>query len=336
MAGAHQHARAHLPASSPNRATELQAPAVNPDVSDEGPMGTMLPLIVALVPGRLPEMMNCSHSRVRSSRRRCISSVLDQWREGSASRIFHAMQAAPKDIRACVVNNSRSQYQEDLLLLPSLLRATGGRSGTFVELGALDGERYSNSWLLETCFGWGGLLIEANPKSFGALQSNGHRQVAKRHSAVCDSPGTVRVTAAGDEVSGQVEQMAARFQSSWKHRNRPSETVAVPCAPLSSLMHAAKMVRADLLSLDVEGAEAIVLRTIDPTAFRYVLVEMDGLRADKDEEVHARLLGAGLEHVAHLRVPNSRVYARPFDRAIASARSARGGGRRGRADDERA
>ena len=70
------------------------------------------------------------------------------------------------------------------------------------------------------------------------------------------------------------------------------------------------MERADLLSLDVEGAEAIVLRTVDASRFRVVLVEMDGLAPAKDEEVHRLLSAGGLVHLTRLRIPNSRVYVR--------------------------
>ena len=55
----------------------------------------------------------------------------------------------------CVFTHSRSQFREDLLMLPALLNATGLDSpGTFVELGAFDGIDSSNTLLYERCFGW--------------------------------------------------------------------------------------------------------------------------------------------------------------------------------------
>ena len=41
-------------------------------------------------------------------------------------------------------------------------------------------------------------------------------------------------------------------------------TVRVPCAPLSVIMARASLTTADFLSLDVEGAEADVLATVNP------------------------------------------------------------------------
>ena len=68
-----------------------------------------------------------------------------------------------------------------------------------------------------------------------ALARSG-RRATKLHSAVCAAEGTVRMTVAGGEVSGQVGAMAEKFVRNWQHRNQPDATVAVPCAPLSALM----------------------------------------------------------------------------------------------------
>ena len=75
----------------------------------------------------------------------------------------------------CAFNHSKSQYAEDLIMLPTLLHARRGSPGhgVFVELGALDGIAFSNTYMLERCFGWRGLLIEGNPASFAKLRESG-------------------------------------------------------------------------------------------------------------------------------------------------------------------
>ena len=212
---------------------------------------------------------------------------------------------------ACLANQSRSQYQEDLHLLPLLLASSGSGPRSFVELGALDGEHFSNTWLLEKCFGFGGLLIEANPANFQALQLS-RRTATKHHSAVCaqQEGGHIDINVAGGATGGQASLMSERFKRTWGHV-KDAATIAVPCAPLSKLMAAAGLQGgADLLSLDVEGAEAAVLRSVDPAAFKVVLVEMDGQVRAKDEEVHRLLTAAKLVHRVDLNLPNSRVYVR--------------------------
>ena len=80
---------------------------------------------------------------------------------------------------------SQSQWQDDLRLLPLLActvdtppsNATAAgrhsmRPGSFVELGAFDGVHNSNSYLLEKCHGWKGLLVEASPTNYLKLASS--------------------------------------------------------------------------------------------------------------------------------------------------------------------
>jgi len=64
---------------------------------------------------------------------------------------------------ACVFSESRSQFREDLLMLPMLLHVADNKPGTFVELGAFDGVDSSNSIMLERCFGWTGVEHPSSP-----------------------------------------------------------------------------------------------------------------------------------------------------------------------------
>jgi len=129
---------------------------------------------------------------------------------------------------------SKSQFQEDVLLLPYLLALAGmpGAAGTFVELGAVDGLKYSNTLLLERCFGWRGLLVEGNPASYAALRRNvqrGARSARTRaaHSAVCAGRGVVNFTAGGNEMAGQPELMGAAYLKMVRGRNHVERTVQV-------------------------------------------------------------------------------------------------------------
>ena len=57
-----------------------------------------------------------------------------------------------------------SANREDSVIYNRFFKGMGSEfSGTFVELGAYDGIKESNSLFFETCAGWDGILIEANP-----------------------------------------------------------------------------------------------------------------------------------------------------------------------------
>ena len=194
-------------------------------------------------------------------------------------------------------DHSHSLNGEDQMLLPTLISATKGESGTFVELGAFTGE-FSNTAVLERCFGWSGLLIEANPTNFAKLRLAERPRSHKVHSAICNSAGrgnlTVPFTVAGGPVAGQVSMLSPSHQRAWAHLNKPSKTVPVPCQGLKDLLAENSLkAGATFLSLDVEGAEELVLSTVQPSVFKVIMVETEGTDRDKERRVKQRILADG-------------------------------------------
>ena len=119
------------------------------------------------------------------------------------------------------------------------------------------------------------------------------------HSAVCScAPGTVctlEVNAAGGAVAGQPGLMAAGHRTAWGGVNQLQRTVKVPCTSLTALMEGALLQGgANFLSLDVEGAEDVVLSNVDPAKFQVVVVEQDSFSDAKNARVRKRLESAGL------------------------------------------
>ena len=214
----------------------------------------------------------------------------------------------------CVLTFKGSGFAEDRALLPTLVAAAGGTTvpGTFIEIGALDGVDGSNSLLFEKCFGWSGALIEANRLNFNRLllltsgpQATTPRpNAAKFHSAVCAGNGnkhqTVQITVQGQQFSGEPAEMGENYKNKWWRAKSDCLdcTEAVPCKGLAHLARNASLPQnITFLSLDVEGAEEKVLKTINSARFKVVLVEMDGHDAAKDMRVHQRLTRAGMRVV---------------------------------------
>ena len=203
-------------------------------------------------------------------------------------------------------------------LLPWALSAAHGRPGYFVELGANDGGTHleSPTAVLERCHGWTGLLIEAVPQTFKLLRDNELRAATKVHAAVCEEGMNVTMHAMRNPTSGlaafkEFSNRAYRFKWRRHYERNNSGTLGknagttkaplvvdtsttMPCRSLRSIMAAANLPFAHLLSLDVQGAELSVLRTVDPAIFSIVLVEMEGIDRKKDESVREMLRLAGL------------------------------------------
>jgi FkbM family methyltransferase len=156
--------------------------------------------------------------------------------------------------------------------------APGG--GVFIEAGANDGIRQSNSLALERELGWTGLLIEPSPKAFSELQTN--RPACYLVRAALVSPtrsgqaieGAFRDGLLTGTVNAELLPLAmdlpiSKFQSFVvRFRNalgiKPKTTlISVPTTTLSLALTDALISNVDLLSLDVEGHELEALMGLD-------------------------------------------------------------------------
>ena len=100
--------------------------------------------------------------------------------------------------------------------------------------------------------------------------------------------GCQRVCACAQEL------MSPEFRQSW-HGSAdvmPEGARPMSCLPLRTLLHMFGITRVDLFSLDVEGAELEVLKTVDFSAVRInvIVVEQDGGNPEKEEAVRQLLL----------------------------------------------
>ena len=224
------------------------------------------------------------------------------------------------DASARVKRHSKSQDGEDRYLVDTYFKGLCG--GTYLELGALDGVRFSNSHLFEFGFGWSGVFIEPNPKSFKALQTN--RPKNRLHNvAVCDVSREVHFMR-GDEgaVTGIFEFMAPSFRAEWFKGSASSrlEDVSdkIRCEPLRRVLGKdglREKKHIDFLSLDVEGAEFEVLKTIDFTAqqFGVIFYEADPHNVVKNEIVKSYLDARGYTFREHALRSNFHVNERFHD-----------------------
>jgi hypothetical protein len=77
------------------------------------------------------------------------------------------------------------------------------------------------------------------------------------------------------------------------------DRVVVPCIPLQLIIDATELLDIDLFSLDVEGAEKLVLETVDlrKTNIRLIMVELNRWDEAKEQWVRDHLKSHGFEMV---------------------------------------
>jgi FkbM family methyltransferase len=160
------------------------------------------------------------------------------------------------------------------------------RGGYFVELGANDGLRQSNTLHLERQLAWRGLLIEPVMHRFFQLVEN--RDTANHFACVACVPFDFQERWVQMEyadlmtiTSGLPSDLPSRKQhlsnaEKFLRANESSITFAARASTLQDLLdfHCSPST-IDFMSLDVEGAELAVFQGVDfsRTRFRFILVE---------------------------------------------------------------
>jgi FkbM family methyltransferase len=157
-------------------------------------------------------------------------------------------------------------YEDENRLKEEFFRAA--RAGYFVEVGANDPERWSQTFHLER-LGWTGVLIEPQPDLAEQLRQ---RRTAKVYAVACSAPEN-----AGRSMTLYIAGGHSSFDPRLKVASvRPHGTVDVPLRTLDSvLMEAGAPAPIDFLAIDVEGHEIEVLRGFDFARWRPRLVFLE-------------------------------------------------------------
>eukprot|EP00037_Helgoeca_nana_P009109 m.80148 g.80148 ORF g.80148 m.80148 type:complete len:358 (-) comp19355_c0_seq1:198-1271(-) len=175
--------------------------------------------------------------------------------DSSAREVAEARQACTAVGRSpCEFH---SVQHEDAVVFNTFFKDKEG--GVFIESGA--SQAADNTIFLEHTMKWSGVLIEASPTNYKALQRNrGGGRAKLINSAVCSKERTLKYVDQGD-VSGSLDSLTDAAIKSWGlDRNPPIE---VPCLRMEKILRDAGIKRVDLWVLDVEGAELDVLQSHD-------------------------------------------------------------------------
>lgn len=149
-------------------------------------------------------------------------------------------------------------------------------NGTFIEVGAADGVRYSNSLFFEESLGWSGLLVEGATENFLKLFLDRRRKRSKKvYSAICEQKGSTKFVGDG-LAAGAVEDMTRHHIESWGHHFKSLHLYDVPCDPLSTLVRRAGLPRViDFMSIDIEGGEYRALKSFDWKSYKVRVIAIE-------------------------------------------------------------
>ena len=191
-----------------------------------------------------------------------------------------------------LASRSQSQLFQDLW---ALWMSGQKRGGFFVEFGAADGVRLSNTYLLEKEWGWRGILAEPNPRFAASLAK--HRRCAVSGKCVYARSGeTVELLIAQE---GELSRIAGLDPEDAAEGGRRVDDVAqVQTISLNDLLTEFKAPRRiDFMSIDTEGAELQILQAFDFDRWDIGAIAVEHNYRPDRAEIGALLTAQGFRNV---------------------------------------
>lgn len=151
---------------------------------------------------------------------------------------------------------SYSQGQEEAIISAHFI----GRKGRFLDIGANDGETFSNTRALAIA-GWIGTLVEPNQNAFQRLSDLYYSSPSMKlvNAAITDHDGMVTMHMASDSL---VSSLDASAEATWRHHGfewTPAQVQGMTLAKLLSIAPGPY----DLISIDAEGHDWPILKQMD-------------------------------------------------------------------------
>ncbi|MBV7379459.1 FkbM family methyltransferase [Maritimibacter dapengensis] len=224
--------------------------------------------------------------------------------DGTRAKIVHPSEYGSNANTAILRRNRKFTYRDqkgqvDFLVNNVLDYEKNGlpKNGYFVDLACADGVYISNTYFLEKHLNWTGLLFEPNPEFHDKIRAA--RRSPLVTDCVTDTAGeTVKFRIDNGMLGGIVSNETDNNAKIRGEELADATVVDIPTTTLEKELDAAGAPSViDFLSLDIEGAEWIALRSFpfEKYSFRCMTIENPTIELDLllDEK--------GYRQVAHLR-----------------------------------
>jgi FkbM family methyltransferase len=173
-----------------------------------------------------------------------------------------------------------SQFKQDQLVNEFFFK--NKKNGFFVDIGAHDGKTFSNSLFFEE-LGWNGICVEPNPKIFKSLETN--RKCKCFEVAVSDKVGTssfFQITSDIDMLSGLTdeftEEAKQRIIIEMQKDPKAFNYIEVKTDTFENIVSDTTYI--DFLSLDTEGNELKILKSIDFNKYDIQVISIENNKFD--------------------------------------------------------
>ena len=154
-----------------------------------------------------------------------------------------------------------SQYMQDRFLDENVFHKMTG--GVFLEMGADDGLTHSNTLFFERERNWTGIAVEPRLSAFEKLRVN--RTCVCENVCISDSIGKktfLEIEGNVGQLSGLLEKYDSKHLKRVQQETDSFKEIKVECITMENLLSRHGIRKIDYFSLDVEGGELEILKSI--------------------------------------------------------------------------
>jgi FkbM family methyltransferase len=150
--------------------------------------------------------------------------------------------------------------------------------------------------------GWSGILIEPVPSFYASILSK-NRNIFSINACIASNKPIVAKLRVGDSLTGRLKEMKAselsRMEKYYGKNNL--STLYVPCFSLNTILSAIGINKVDYFSLDVEGGELDVIKSIkhDKITIDIFTIEHNYFQ-DRKSNIISHLEGKGFKKLAEV------------------------------------
>jgi FkbM family methyltransferase len=210
------------------------------------------------------------------------------------------------------LKNYYSQYGEDALLD---LVFGGQKEGFFIEVGCIDGRRFSNTLTFEER-GWKGMCVEAHAGYIDMLKKNRPNSIICHCAAGETDEDAIFYANARGSLSTLDKTKEESFQHNYGSYFSGFEEQHVKKARLSTLLDAYQVGEIDILSLDIEGYEVEALKGLDLIRHRPKVMVIESDNPQHEAQLDALILPQGYTKSVNLNVNLFYVRDKEMDKVL--------------------
>lgn len=177
--------------------------------------------------------------------------ILDRWK-------LQQIQYKGLDYQSVANAGYFSQHGQDKWVVEKIFK--NQREGIFVDIGAYNGIEISNTYYLEEKLNWKGICVEPIPKLYNDLCKN--RKCICVNGCVAAVDGEVEfLEVEGSETLSGLERALDKTQDD-RIQNQKINKLKLPGYNLNTLLKLHQFENIDFLSIDTEGSEMEILKSI--------------------------------------------------------------------------